>query len=211
MSARAWSGPSRTTLLVAPSSVTRLNFLSFTCESMASIPDSPHAAPDLLVEVVDAADRPMARMGIQAVHAQNLYHRAVCVVIHDPLGRIFLQKRGKNKQLYAKKWDISLRTHVLAGESRREAAIRGLADELRIKVDRLKKVADIPAGIETGNEFLRLYSVFVPGPLPPLNSEKVEDGFFYTPDELARLMRDFRELLSPGLVRLWEDRLIAPG
>ncbi len=45
-------------------------------------------------DVVNERDEPVARALRREVHARNLLHRAVHVLVFDQHGRVFLQKRS---------------------------------------------------------------------------------------------------------------------
>jgi isopentenyl-diphosphate delta-isomerase len=167
--------------------------------------------PDELVEVVDAADRPLAVMPLRDVHRQSLRHRSVLVLVYDADHRIFLQKRNRNKSLYPGRWDLSATGHVQAGESRSEAAARELREELGIIADRLRLIRRIPAGQETGFEFVSLYSAGRIAQEPRPNADEVEDGMFTDKAELAYLVENYRDMLTPGLVYFWERGLVFPS
>jgi len=164
-----------------------------------------------LVEVVDHFNRPMGAMPLREVHRQGLMHRAVVVLVFDTENRVYLQKRNRLRTLYPGRWDVSAGGHVLLGESFLEAGVREIHEELGLHVELLRLTAEIPAAPETGNEFLE---VFVAGHVhqaPCPNPAEAEEGFFYTPDELSCLVRDFRELITPGLASFHERGLIFAG
>ena len=61
--------------------------------------------------------RPLAIMPKRLVHRQLLMHRSVQVMVFSPERKIYLQRRNRHKQFFPGRWDISARTHPLAGES----------------------------------------------------------------------------------------------
>jgi isopentenyldiphosphate isomerase len=68
-------------------------------------------------------------------HAEGIFHRAVyCVVVSNKTGAILLQQRSKEKRISALAWDLSSAEHVSAGEDYLSACVRGLEEELGIKV-----------------------------------------------------------------------------
>jgi isopentenyldiphosphate isomerase len=164
------------------------------------------AAENLAAEAVDADNRPLLVLPLAEVHRQFLNHRSVAVLVYDQDNRLLLQKRGPRRTLYPGRWDLSTYGHVLARESSYDAALRRLWADLRLRPERLRHVRDIPAGPETGREFVSVFAVPRAGHLEP-NAERVSDGFFHTREELACLVRDFRELLTPSLVLFWERNL----
>ncbi len=164
--------------------------------------------PDNSIEVVDSSDKPLAIVNVRDVHRQSLMHRAVIVLLYSPEGKLYLQKRSKNKRLYPGRWDVSASGHVYNGQSRKEAALAELNSELGIRCDKLRELQSFKASPETGNEFLTVYAVDKVNNTPAPAPEEVEDGYFYSKSELEWLMREFRELLAPALVFLGSRDLL---
>lgn len=152
------------------------------------------------LEITDAHDRPLMIMPIAQARRQALRHRVVLVMLHDAEGRVYLQKRGARKHLYPGRWDLSATGHVRAGESREDAARRELREELDIDVVHLMRLAEIPATVDTGFAHVTLYAAASTGAPPRPNPAEVADGMFVDPDELAALLEDFRDMLTPALV-----------
>ncbi|MFZ5811913.1 MAG: NUDIX hydrolase [Thermodesulfobacteriota bacterium] len=163
-----------------------------------------------LVEYVDSRDRPLGIMPLSEVHRQSLFHRSVLVLVYNPSGKVFLQKRAASKSVYPGRYDVSASGHVQAGESRLEAAIRELDEELGIAVDTLRVIGNAPASPMTGFEFVTLYTAGKTPAAPRPNPEEVADGLFVDRAELAYMADRFRELLTPGLVHFFEQNAIFP-
>jgi isopentenyldiphosphate isomerase len=178
---------------------------------MTSHNDTLEHDTDHLVEVIDRNNRPLAVLSKRSVHRQLLMHRSVQVLVFNPEKKIFLQKRNPNKLFFPGRWDISARTHPRAGESTFDAAIRALREELNLEIDNPQLVRELPAGPETGFEHVSLFEV-TKNTLPVVpNSDAVSEGFYYSREELTCLIKEFRELLTPNLVILWESGLLAPA
>lgn len=162
-----------------------------------------------LVEVIDDRNRPLAVLPKRLVHRQLLKHRSVQVLVFNPDRKIYLQKRNQSMQFFPGRWDISARTHPRAGESTHDAAIRALKEELNLEADNPQLIRELDAGPETGFEHVTLYTINkVTQPIHP-NAEAVAEGFYYSQEELTCLIKEFRELLTPNLVILWESGLLA--
>ena len=72
-------------------------------------------------------------------------------------------------------------------------------------------VRELPAGPSTGFERVFLYAVHKNTlPITP-NSDEVSEGYYYSQEELTCLVKEFRELLTPNLVVLWESGLLSPS
>ncbi len=163
------------------------------------------------VEIVDGGDRPLAVMSLSEAHRQSLRHRTVLVLVYNPEGKVYIQKRSRSKRLYPGRWDISVSGHVLANESREDAALRELDEELGIRQVNLKFWRAVEAAPETGYEFVTLYSAGLVDQNPKPRRGEVEGGFFADPGEISYLVSDFRDQLTPGLVYCWKKGLIFPS
>ena len=161
------------------------------------------------VEIVDDANRPLAVLPKDLVHRQLLKHRSVQVLVFNPEKKIYLQKRHRNKQFFPGRWDISARTHPLVGESSQDAALRILREKLQLEVESPQFVRALPACPETGFEYVTIFAV--PKNTQPIapNEEEVSEGYYFSKEELTCLIKEFRELLTPNLVTLWEAGLLS--
>ncbi|MCP5179834.1 MAG: NUDIX domain-containing protein [Pseudomonadales bacterium] len=64
------------------------------------------------------------------VHARGYWHRSAHVFLFDGDGRMLLQRRAADKDLYPGRWDYAVGEHLRSGESYRRGAARGLCEEL---------------------------------------------------------------------------------
>ena len=164
--------------------------------------------PPELVDIVDRLDRPLCIMPKSEAHRQSLYHRAVFVLVFNPAGKLYLQKRGPKKSLYPGRFDLSATGHVQAGEARLDAAIRELHEELGLRVKTLTRLDAIQASEQTGYEFVTLFSAGRLAEPPRPNPAEVAGGMFVDPTELAALVRGYRDWLTPGLVHFFEKKAL---
>jgi isopentenyldiphosphate isomerase len=94
------------------------------------------------------------------------------------------------------------------GEAAGDAATRALREELRLEVDTPQFVRALPACAETGFEHVSIFTVSRnTQPITP-NSDEVSEGYYFSREELTCLIKEFRELLTPNLVTLWEAGLL---
>lgn len=157
-----------------------------------------------IFDVVDEADRVTGQASREQVHVNNLRHRAVHVLMFNPSGELFLQKRSPWKDRHPGVWDSSASGHLDAGEDYAACAVREIREELG--VDPLAnpvEVARIGACEATGMEFVRVYTARHEGPfrLPPA---EIETGLFFpvsvVRDWIGRRPQDF----APGFLACFE-------
>ena len=156
-----------------------------------------------LFDIVDADDNPVGRAPRSLVHAQNLPHRAVHVLVFNGGGEIFLQKRSMNKDQCPGLWGTSCAGHVDAGEAYDRAAEREFAEELGLRPPALEALFKLPPSRGTGNEFVWIYRCVHDGPFA-LNRDEIDGGEWRSPGGLARAMDASPDAYSPSLRTVWK-------
>lgn len=68
------------------------------------------------------------------VHKNGVIHAEVTAVLYTENKKILLQKRASNKKTYSGVWSTT-GGHVLTGESKKEAIIREIKEELNLNVE----------------------------------------------------------------------------
>jgi len=167
--------------------------------------NQPSPNPDELFDMVDLDDQVTGQAPRREVHARNLLHRAVHVMIHDLNGHLFLQRRSLTKDTFPGCWDSSCTGHVDAGEDYLTAARRELGEELGWHDTglQLRPLVKLRASPETGYEFIQIY---VAGPLSgpfKLHPEEIIEGRWIVPDELDILIDQFPDHVAGALRYLW--------
>lgn len=161
-----------------------------------------------LLEVVDADNRVIGHFQSDLVHRQLLPHRSALVLLFNSDNKLFLQRKSEKASIYPGRWDMSARTHVRPGEAALDAAFRKIRETLGLDLEHLKEVTTLPPSNVTGFEQVTLLvGRRINTPIIS-DHDEIESGFFYSSEELACLVKDFRELLTPGLITLWESGMI---
>ena len=155
--------------------------------------------------VVDANDRVVGASPRATVHANNLLHRAVHILLFNDAGELFLQKRSRLKDRHPNVWDSSAAGHVDVGEEYDQAAERELTEELGVRAP-LKRVAKLPASERTGQEFIWLYRGRHNGPFRLARSE-IDAGEFFPPDLVGAWLTARPGDFAPGFVECWREFL----
>jgi len=144
--------------------------------------------------IVDENDIVIGSRPRNEVHALDLRHRAIHVMLFNRAGQIFLQKRSIWKDRSPGKWDSATAGHVDAGETYEQAARRELMEEVGAEVGELIPVCKLGCGPETGYEFLQIYRADHEGPFR-FAAQEVEGGAWlpvnHVRDWLARRPQDF--------------------
>lgn len=97
---------------------------------------------DEIFDVVDENDVPVGKATRAEVHAKDLIHRAVHVLVFNRNGDLWLQKRSLAKDKNPGVWDSSVSGHLDAGEDYLTAAVRELGEEVGVE----KKEEDLEFG-----------------------------------------------------------------
>ena len=158
--------------------------------------------PEEMFPVVDEHDQVLGAAPRSQVHANNLLHRAVHLLVFNSAGEVFLQLRSRWKDRHALAWDSSAAGHVEAGEEYNQTASRELREELGIGIP-LEKVAKLPASERTGYEFICLYRGSHDGELRP-NPSEIEAGRFFPPSIVDGWIKARPQEFAPGFVECWK-------
>ena len=111
------------------------------------------------------------------VHANNLRHRAIHILLFNAAGELLLQKRSASKDRHPLQWDSSAAGHVDAGEEYHATATRELMEELGVEAQ-LTEIGQLAAADATGQEFIRVYTGRHDGPFRIATTEIQWAGFF---------------------------------
>lgn len=156
-----------------------------------------------IFDIVDELDRVVGQAPRWRVHAQGLRHRAVHVLVGDTSGRVYLQKRADTKDNHPGVWDSSCSGHVDSGEGYLAAAVRELGEELGIELESpLVELFGIPAGPETGNEFVRVFTCSHSGAVRPDPTE-ISDGRWLEPPQIDSWVAGSPADFSPAFRLVW--------
>ena len=159
------------------------------------------------MEWIDDAGRVIETVPRVRMRAENLLHRSVAVIVTTSDGRLVVQRRSDEKDLFPGWWDIGAGGVITAGESPDDAARRELHEELGIEA--------APEFVTTGRhdddharELCHIYRVVHDGPFTPIDGEVVEvrsvdpDGFRHLTATTAFLPGSLALLLPhlPGFI-----------
>ena len=98
---------------------------------------------DELIDILDKHGKPTGASRLKSIaHKEGLYHPTVHIWCYSSTGNILLQQRGKHKETFPLKWDVSVAGHVGAGEPMALGAQREIKEEIGVDLqpERLEKV-----------------------------------------------------------------------
>lgn len=155
--------------------------------------------PDLeIVQLVDREDREIGAVARYIMRKQRLIHRASYILVFNKQGKLFIQKRTMNKDMYPGFLDVAAGGVVLAGESYEQSARRELEEELGIRA-KIKYLFAQYYEDENNRVWGRIFSCVHEGPFT-LQPEEVEDGWFMTLENALALSK--KKSFTPDGVEL---------
>ena len=98
--------------------------------SAAAHPDN---SPDEMVEEIDLAGNVLRLVTRRKMRAEQLCHRSVFIAVMSEKGDLLVHKRAETKDIWPGWWDVAVGGVVAPGETRADAAVRELHEELGIE------------------------------------------------------------------------------
>ena len=160
---------------------------------------------DIPIQIVDQNNNPTGSATKQEAWRDGLIHRVVRISILDPAGRLLVQKRSLDKELFPGRWDNSAAGHVDAGETYEQAALRELHEELGLEGIELQKIGDYYVDVTDDwrqmKRFTRSYKITLQDPLPifELPKDEVESTEWMEIAKVKKLVADHPEQVTDGL------------
>jgi len=145
-------------------------------------------SPEEIISIVDENNIEVGECARSAMRAGKLIHRASYILVFDRRGRLFIQKRTMNKDVYPGHYDVAAGGVVLAGESYEESAERELFEELGIRAP-LTFCFDHFYDDAENRVWGRVFTCLHDGPMT-LQVEEVDSGEFRTIAEVLAISRD---------------------
>lgn len=156
-------------------------------------------------DVVDQEDRVIGRATRREVHEKGLLHRSVHILVFNPEGELFLQKRAMTKDENPGYWDTSASGHVSAGDDYWTSAHRELEEELGITAT-LEPFLRIPACPETLWEHVESYTCTTRQTIR-INPDEIDEGRFWPLDQLRKALAEGREPFTSSFRLLFDNYL----
>jgi isopentenyldiphosphate isomerase/intracellular septation protein A len=125
----------------------------------------------------------------------KLLHPVVHLHLFNKDGKIFLQKRSAKKDIQPGKWDTSVGGHIAPGETIEDALLRESVEEIGLRNFQPQFINKYVW--ESSREKELVFSfVTVSDSLPLINKNEIEEGRFWTIDEIRKNIG--KEILTPN-------------
>lgn len=166
---------------------------------------------DEMIDICDENNNIVGQGMKSGVLARGLWHRTARVFIYDSAGRILLQLRAKDKELFAGLWDVGAAGHVAVGEEYAEAAIREAKEELGIDVKKddlnllMIEKCQTPWGNIQENVFAATYLVRVDREIKEfkIQEKEVQTVRFISADALETEQKNNPGIFTPHGGNYW--------
>lgn len=156
-----------------------------------------------IFDVVNDRDEVIDRQPRSVVHRLGLKHRAAHVLVFNPRGEVFLQRRSLKKDRQPGVWDSSASGHLDSGEDYDAAAVRELREEIGLKATQpLERLFKMNACEETDREFVWVYRCRHDGPFQ-LNPDEIDAGGWFAPEKVTRWMAERPQDFASALLCIW--------
>jgi isopentenyldiphosphate isomerase len=131
-------------------------------------------------------------------------------MVEDEQGRVLLQKRTANMDLYPNCWDHSAAGHVDEGDTYDSAAQRELEEELGLHDMTLEAIAVYHTNGEYRgrilNRFNKLYRVRVPADVQvTIEPEEVSEVRWFSVGDIRTLITEHPEQVTDGLAYVMQE------
>lgn len=154
---------------------------------------------DEIIEIVNRNNRVIGSCPRSVMRANRHIHRACYILVFNTEGKLFVQKRTMDKDIYPGHWDVAAGGVVLAGETYEESAVRELEEELGVAGVMLTFLFDNYYRDRNNRVWGRVFSCTHNGPFR-LQAEEIDYGRFMTIDEVLKLRKS--EPFTPDGVKI---------
>lgn len=187
-----------------PKKTSQPQVLVYKCMLSCSLCDMTLTNADReIVVIVDQDNTVIDKAPRHVMRGNNLIHRATYILVYNPAGELFIQKRTDTKDIYPGCWDVAAGGVVLAGESYEAAAARELAEELGIQATHLTHHFNHYFETNDIRVWGAVFTCCHPGPFQ-LQAEEIAEGRFLSYQEIQQLSA--REPFTPDGLEIL-DRL----
>lgn len=87
-----------------------------------------------IFETYNEDGTPLGRELRAICHQRGIWHRAVYALLFNTAGELLIQRRSLAKKVSPGQWDLSVAEHLSPGETFLQGVVRGLSEELGVKL-----------------------------------------------------------------------------
>lgn len=129
-------------------------------------------------------------------------HRVVNVFVFNNKNELLVPKRSSNRSIFPNCYDFSCGEHVMAGESYLEAAVRGLKEELSLKIpeENLVLLGKLtPAQVSS---FMCVYKLEGIDKIPNYNENDISSVTFMSIENIKELSKNYPEQFKEDIPKV---------
>ena len=119
-------------------------------------------------------------------HNKLCIHRSIAIALFNAKGKLVMQKRSKQKDLYPGYYTLSSTGHVRKGETYEQAATRELQEEMGVTDISLKRIKTFLVSAESETEMITLFTGTYNGTYS-YPSDEVESLHYFSSQEIRKL------------------------
>jgi isopentenyldiphosphate isomerase len=164
--------------------------------------------------IVSSKDKPLSETrDKEYMHANNLLHRGVHILVEVFKGRFLLQKKAMHTE-NGGKWSSAVSGHVRSTETYKKAAIREAKEELGIDIEdsELHLLGKAGPCEDTNNEFVMIYTYLLDPDTEILTlSDEVDEVITCSLDDVVEDVEKNPERYSPAFLHafnvfIWAEK-----
>jgi len=164
-----------------------------------------------LLDIVNDEDIVTGQEMRSTVHELGLQHRGVHVFLFTSDGKMLVQKRSADRAASPSMLDCSVSEHVKAGESYRDAAMRGMMEEMGVDGIEIKPLVKFRMNYGVNdNEISTLYEGMVDPSRVKFDPIEIEEINYYSVEELKEMIEGGNVKFCGWFVELLNWRLGKP-
>ena len=158
--------------------------------------------------VVDRNDRIICSMDRDEATEKELIQRIVRMFLFDSKGRVYLQRRSKEKDTFPDTWDPSASGHVDEGEAYITAARRELQEEVGIQRKNLTRIIKYYSEEYYKSLHIKMFNVIYTTTLGKdtikLDRKEVSGGAWFYPYEIDNMIKQNPKEFASGCITAWK-------
>ena len=147
------------------------------------------------IVIGQASRRDLFRSGV------NNY-RVVNVFVFNNKNEVLVPKRSSNRSIFPNCYDFSCGEHVMAGESYLEAAIRGLKEELNLKIPEEKLVLLGKLTPAQVSSFMCVYKIEGIDKIPNYIENEISSATFIPIEDMKNFSRNHPEQFKEDIPKV---------